>query len=177
MSSGAKRDEGAAVDESWCPICYTDEDVPDVSLRPCGHFFCERCAERLAGYQWTCPLCRVPYAATRPPLVEYDVRGMRRLLLRLGRRRAFGFSIRDDDEGGVCVSAVSANSVAALAGIRVGMRLLSVNGLPCRSALVTRHFLRTSRRDKVTRVYVQRRATVAPWRRLARYVGRCFGAA
>lgn len=117
-----------------CAICYLGAGEALTLLRTtaCGHTYCEHCIGSYAlkvppPRPLLCPLCRAPLSdAELPSTLTVTMK-------RTGQCLGAGLEKRSDEEH-VSISYVTPGSLAAAAGLRVGMTLLSVNGVPLTSA-------------------------------------------
>lgn len=121
------------VDDDDCAICLNNASYQPLCTTPCGHKYCEACLglyalKRLPSGRVPCPLCRASLKAEDAP---------ERVTLALTRPSggggAFGLTVSSgtqaSEPGKVCIKAVLAASPAAAAGLRVGMRILAIDGV------------------------------------------------
>ena len=127
MASTSSHSGAEAVE---CAVCYlaAGDAVTPLRATACGHTYCEQC---IGLYTLKvpppalvlCPLCRTPLGDADLP-VTLTVTLMR-------TNRPLGVEVQKSrDEEHVSISHVEQGSLAAEAGLRVGMTLLSVNGVP-----------------------------------------------
>lgn len=110
-----------------CPICFKDDLQEEVSIQPCDHKMCRRCAcACLCAFGNRCPMCKgfasgiMPWPLQTPPKV----------VLRVLPHEHLGLTLQDDALGrGVVVSSLHAPDVATR-HLALHTVIRMINGVP-----------------------------------------------
>ena len=106
-----------------CSACWNETDA---RLGPCGHAMCRACAARWCSVAPTCPMCRVETFG----LVGGVTASESALRVPMPRGTHAGVTVACAEGGGVLVQRVHPNDRFAACGVRKGMVLESINGIP-----------------------------------------------
>ena len=152
---------------SECVVCLEDTER---RIGPCGHALCVECARRWLSTTPTCPLCRADTYGLREWTPTPTSPSSRVIRLALPAGTHAGITLAQSAAGAVRVVSVHPADRCAASGVRKGMLVETLNGVPC------------TKSDKVARMFDAARShgavlTVrqpvrwqwrAPWRRRAR---------
>ena len=170
MASSTSTASPEADADAECAVCYlgVEDVVAPLRATACRHTFCEHCIGSYAlkvppPSPVPCPLCRAP-------LSEDELPSTLTLSLQHTVTRPLGLRVRkDDDEEHVSIISVAGGSPAAVAGLRVGMWVLSVNGARLTRASELTEILRAVRHGASVQLLIGRlRAPPVPsWTAMA----------
>lgn len=118
-----------------CPVCFRRVDLVTF---PCAHGMCAKCLSRMLMRDGRCCMCRTQLVRCKPAVVPDNPR----TLSLSGNEAKELFGMRIDDT--LYVTHVRGGSVARRERVRVGDRLIGVNGLPCWNREVTEGIVRAS---------------------------------
>lgn len=125
-----------------CPVCL--EEVPFAVFK-CGHGTCPQCLHKILKRDGRCCLCRALITGCVPPIVVGTPMAATVELERVDSDETFGITLSTD----LTLVKVHPQSRAYATGMRVGQRLVEVNGLPCYSKDVVAAVLRTVGRFQI----------------------------
>ena len=130
-----------------CVCCWKETPW---HLGTCGHVLCTQCAARWCAQQPTCPVCRRDVTGLHgwTPGRGQDVR-----IVSLAEGTHPGITIQSHTKG-VRVLNVDPRDRCAAAGVRRGMILTDINGIPCRNADHVVRILQAIKRAKESAVLV-----------------------
>ena len=117
-----------------CPVCFLD--VPLVAFR-CNHAMCASCLTRMLERDGRCCICRTTLVGCTPS-VTHDTRCT--ICIQGSKNASDLFGMRFDPH--LRVASLRRGAVAKRRGVRVGDRLVGVNGLPCPDRHVTERIVR-----------------------------------
>ena len=124
-----------------CPVCY---NTTSSYVKPCMHSLCSRCSRMWLSKIPKCPVCRGIVYDTHPRLKNDDVR--RRIRI---RNYPLGLTLSNVDDI-VIVQSVNRKDYAYAAGIRRGVELQYINGIPVSSHASAMEILNRLEKDQVS---------------------------
>lgn len=118
-----------------CPVCFRRVDLVTF---PCTHGMCARCLSQMLMRDGRCCMCRAQLVQCKPAVVPDSSRTLS--LSGEDATELFGMRLNET----LHVTHVKGGSVAKRQRVKVGDRLIGVNGLPCCNKEVTEGIVRTA---------------------------------
>jgi hypothetical protein len=130
-------DQNVSMDQMECRICY---EPTDNTCRPCGHEICRVCLSRWFAQKKTwCPCCTQVIGCPS----QYDLPiTMNDISFRFLCGTHAGITMRSNDDA-VWIHHVERRDLAYRAGLRAGMKILTVNSIPVHNASSVTNILNT----------------------------------